>query len=89
MSARNCTGVFRCSSMIRWNSTRLPPAWVWIGTLSSRAASLPARSSGSLHVSTCAAFSMPLRRPWAVPSYLRTKSTASRRRAWPRAVSSS
>src|SRR5437867_10064629 len=59
MSARNCTGVLRYSSMMRWNSTRFPPACVWIGTLSSRAASLPARRSGSLHVSTWAAFSMP------------------------------
>src|SRR6266849_2424256 len=59
MSARNWMGVLRYSSMIRWNSTRLPPAWVCTGTSSSRAASLQARSRGSLHVSTWEGLSMP------------------------------
>ena len=68
MSARNWIGVFRYSSMIRWNSIRLPPACVCTGTSSSRAASLQARSRGSLHVSTCAAFRMLRRRPLAAPS---------------------
>ena len=58
-------GVLRYSSMMRWNSTRL------------RAASLQARSRGSLHVSTWDGLSMPQSRPWAAPSYSRMKATAS------------
>ena len=89
MSARNRIGVLRYSSMMRWNSTRLPPAWVWMGAPCARAASLPARSSGSLHVSTWAALKRARRRPPAAPSNLRAKSTASCRRARPAAASSS
>ena len=86
MSARNRTGVLRYSSMIRWNSTRLPPAWVWMGAPIARAASLPARRSGSLQVSTWAALKSARRRPWAAPSNLRTKSTASCSAPGPRGV---
>ena len=89
MSARKRIGVLRYSSMMRWNSTRLPPAWVWIGAFCARAASLPARRSGSLHVSTWAALKSTRRRPPAAPSNFRPKSTASCRRARPTAASSS
>ena len=63
-------GVLRYSSM-------MPPACVCTGTSSSRAASLQARSRGSLHVSTWDGLSMPRSRPWAAPSYSRMKATAS------------
>ncbi len=89
MSARKRTGVLRYSSMMRWNSTRLPPAWVWIGAPIARAASLPARSRGSLQVSTWAALKSARSRPCAAPSNLRAKSTASCSRARPTATSSS
>src|SRR5215470_9435979 len=86
MSARNWMGVFRYSSMMRWYSMRLPPACVCTGTFSSRAASLQARRSGSLHVSTCDGLSIPRRRPFAAPSYERMKATASLSPCWPTAL---